>query len=174
MGNCLRQSLRKSGVLKMPESQIYTNVLTDADVVKSLQTVRTSDATRTSDNDCPPWKSELKHKRRAVFNEISAPSKLNTKPKRKQPIPATVKRLVWNTYIGECIGKSKCYCCRVSDITQLSFHCGHVVSEKNGGKITVENLRPICQNCNSSMRTTNMNEFIEKHGLHNLQPSQDT
>jgi hypothetical protein len=50
---------------------------------------------------------------------------------RKKNIPSTVKRLVWNKYIGENIGKYKCYCCKLTDITQLSFHCGHVISEKN-------------------------------------------
>lgn len=48
----------------------------------------------------------------------------------------------------------------------MSFHCGHVISEKNNGEITVDNLRPICQNCNSSMGTTDMDEFISKYKLH--------
>jgi 5-methylcytosine-specific restriction endonuclease McrA len=55
---------------------------------------------------------------------------------------------------------------QLTDITQLSFHAGHVISEKNGGEINVNNLRPICQNCNSSMGTTNMNDYIEKYKLH--------
>ena len=87
------------------------------------------------------------------------------KPKKKykkKNIPSTVKRLVWNTYIGEDIGKSKCVCCKTTYITQLSFHCGHIISEKNGGEINVANLKPICQNCNSSMGTTNMNDFMKK------------
>lgn len=81
--------------------------------------------------------------------------------KRKKSIPSTVKRLVWNKYIGEEIGKSKCLCCGLTDITQMSFHCGHVISEHNGGKIEVSNLKPICQNCNSSMGIMNMDEFIK-------------
>lgn len=84
------------------------------------------------------------------------------KKNKKKPIPSTVKRLVWNTYIGEEIGKAKCTCCNVTDITQMSFHCGHIISEANGGEITVQNLKPICQNCNSSMGTINMNDFIKK------------
>lgn len=90
-----------------------------------------------------------------------------TPPKKykKKPIPAAVKRIVWNKCIGEHIGKAKCICCKVSDITQLSFHCGHIVSEANGGKVEVPNLRPICQNCNSSMGKMNMDEFIAKYKL---------
>ena len=90
----------------------------------------------------------------------------HTTKNRKKSIPSTVKRLVWNKYIGENIGKYKCYCCKLTDITQLSFHCGHVISEKNGGKIDIDNLRPICQNCNSSMGITNMNDFISEYNIH--------
>ena len=85
--------------------------------------------------------------------------------KRKKNIPLTVKKLVWNKYIGEDIGKSKCYCCKLTEITQMSFHCGHVISEKDGGEIMVDNLRPICQSCNSSMGARNMNEFIDEFKL---------
>jgi 5-methylcytosine-specific restriction endonuclease McrA len=81
--------------------------------------------------------------------------------KRKKPIPATIKRLVWNTHIGEERGRAKCLCCKLTDITQLSFNCGHIVAESNGGELKVSNLKPICQNCNSSMGTKNMNEFMK-------------
>ena len=89
------------------------------------------------------------------------PSEICKKVYKKRTIPATVKRLVWNKYIGEEIGKAKCTCCKVTDITQLSFHCGHVIAEVNDGVMTVENLRPICQNCNSSMGSTNMKDFMK-------------
>jgi len=85
-----------------------------------------------------------------------------TKPKaKKKSISATIKKLVWNTNIGEEIGKSKCLCCKSTDITQLSFNCGHIIAEANGGETIVSNLKPICQNCNSSMGTKNMNDFME-------------
>ena len=57
-----------------------------------------------------------------------------TKPKtKKKPISATIKKLVWNTNIGEDIGKAKCLCCKSTDITQMSFNCGHIIAEANGG-----------------------------------------
>jgi hypothetical protein len=86
--------------------------------------------------------------------------KIQKEPVKKKNISSTVKRLVWNTNIGELIGKSKCLCCNVTDITQMSFHCGHVIAEINGGETIVSNLKPICQNCNSSMGTKNMNAFM--------------
>ena len=97
------------------------------------------------------------------------PSKPRAKPRAKEPtvkavkkksIPAAIKKLVWNKNIGEDVGKSKCYCCKSTDITQTSFHCGHVIAESKGGKTIVSNLKPICQNCNSSMGTKDMNDFM--------------
>ena len=85
---------------------------------------------------------------------------LNIKYKKKN-IPSALKRVVWNKYIGENIGKSKCLCCNLTDITQMSFHCGHIIAEINGGSMDVNNLKPICQNCNSSMGSKNMNDFIK-------------
>jgi hypothetical protein len=97
-----------------------------------------------------------------VSNEASSGSSgSEAKKKKKKAIPATVKRLVWNTNIGEMIGKSKCLCCKSTDITQMSFNCGHIVAEANGGDTIVSNLKPICQNCNSSMGTKNMDEFMK-------------
>ena len=84
--------------------------------------------------------------------------------KRKQRIPAAVKRLVWNTYIGEEKGNAFCVCCKHTIISQMSFHCGHVISEYHGGNVEVSNLRPICQNCNSSMGKRHMGDFMKQLG----------
>jgi hypothetical protein len=81
--------------------------------------------------------------------------------KKKKAIPATIRKLVWNQHIGEAVGCSKCLCCNVTNITQMSFHCGHIVAEANGGETIVSNLKPICQNCNSSMGTKDMNDFMK-------------
>jgi hypothetical protein len=88
-------------------------------------------------------------------------SKNNIIRKKKKYISAVVKRLVWNNNIGEELGKAKCMCCKVTDITQMSFNCGHIIAESKGGETTVSNLKPICQNCNSSMGTKNMYEFMK-------------
>lgn len=83
------------------------------------------------------------------------------KKKKKKPISSTIKRLVWNTHIGEEVGKAKCMCCKTTDIVQISFNCGHIIAEANCGETIVSNLKPICQNCNSSMGIKNMEEFMK-------------
>ena len=83
----------------------------------------------------------------------------------KKTIPKILKDLTWQKWVGDNVAKCKCLCCGVNDIKMNSFHCGHVISEADGGPTTVENLRPICATCNLSMRTQNMVKFKEQHSL---------
>ena len=85
---------------------------------------------------------------------------------KKKSIPLSLKALVWNKYIGEEKGIGFCQCCRKNIIKQISFHCGHIISERNGGSTTLKNLIPLCQTCNLSMGRQNMNEFVKKYGFH--------
>ena len=105
--------------------------------------------------------TETQDKKQKLQKQTITKSKPDNNKKKKKPISATIKRLVWNTNIGEQIGKAKCMCCNVTDMTQMSFNCGHIIAESNGGETIVSNLKPICQNCNSSMGTKNMEEFIK-------------
>lgn len=93
---------------------------------------------------------------------------LEKEKQKKHKIPIPLKANVWNYYIGREKGMSKCFCCVLRDIEKDSFDCGHVISEKNGGQLTLENLRPICGSCNSSMESMNMDLFIKSHGLSNV------
>ena len=92
--------------------------------------------------------------------EPSIPKSQSIKNK-KIPIPIALKIQVWDKYIGLEIGKHKCLCCKKIDIIQMSFHCGHVIPECKGGKTILSNLKPICQTCNLSMGTKNMDEFMK-------------
>jgi hypothetical protein len=84
---------------------------------------------------------------------------------KKKSIPKVVKDLTWQRWIGDDIAKAKCLCCGINEIKMNSFHCGHVISEADGGSTTVDNLRPVCATCNLSMRTQNMEVFKGQHGL---------
>jgi len=84
---------------------------------------------------------------------------INTSSYKKKNIPKSLRMDVWNTYIGIEKGIYKCLCCNSKDISQMSFHCGHIIAEAKGGKTNLSNLRPICKDCNLSMKTTDMNEF---------------
>lgn len=93
-----------------------------------------------------------------IFNPIFTK---NDNKYKKKSIPKSLKIKVWNTYVGEDIGKIKCLCCDTIDITQSIFECGHIIAEAKGGETSLENLRPICSTCNKSMKTINMNDYIK-------------
>ena len=84
-------------------------------------------------------------------------------PNTKRKIPKKVKEDAWNKYVGADKSEIPCLCCGTSKITPFTFHAGHVISEANGGHVTVSNIRPICSACNLSMGSRNMPEFIEAH-----------
>ena len=83
---------------------------------------------------------------------------------KKQKIPAAVRNTVWLKWVTDK-NNAKCFCCKLESITSANWHCGHIISEKNGGKIHLNNLRPICAGCNCSMGKINMNDFIRKYGF---------
>jgi hypothetical protein len=91
---------------------------------------------------------------------------LSKKPKKtrnKATIPSALRSQVWNTYFGVEVGQTKCYCCRINDVSQRNFEAGHVLPEAKGGPTTIENLRPICGLCNRSMGSQHMADYCKKH-----------
>jgi hypothetical protein len=94
------------------------------------------------------------------------PPRPPTPPLSKPKIPQKVRIETWNKYIGPDIAQHKCLCCKKSTIKMVDFECGHVKSYATGGSQEIDNLRPICRQCNGSMGTTNMIDFVKKHGFY--------
>lgn len=86
-------------------------------------------------------------------NNLSNKKKI---PARKT-VPPPLKLKLWSTYNGTSI-EGKCFCCQ-RPITPFDFHIGHVIAHSQGGDISLENLRPICVTCNTSMGAENLFEF---------------
>jgi len=77
----------------------------------------------------------------------------------KKPIPPNLRTQVWFKFFNS--NEGMCYCCK-NKINMNSYHCGHIISEYNGGLTSLENLIPICKSCNSSMGVMNLYEYKEK------------
>jgi hypothetical protein len=56
-------------------------------------------------------------------------------------------------------------CRKTEPIKRANFDCGHIIAEKNGDTLELNNLRPICKHCNTSMSTENMDDFMKKYGF---------
>jgi hypothetical protein len=86
----------------------------------------------------------------------------------KEKIPLPVKHALWAKYFGDKMN-GVCLCCKTSPIHSTNFDCGHIESEYHGGAVHLDNLKPICRICNSSMGTQNMNEYMKKYGFDKLE-----
>jgi hypothetical protein len=89
--------------------------------------------------------------------------KIKKKSTKRKTIPKALRNKVWTEYNGETY-KGQCFCCS-REIDNQNFECGHVDSVDKGGLNTLDNLRPICKSCNTSMKTENMFEFMDKYGF---------
>ena len=77
-------------------------------------------------------------------------SKRAAMPKKKV-ISKKLREEVWLKHFGKTFS-SKCpiqWCTR--EISVFSFEAGHNIPESKGGRTTIDNLIPICGDCNRSM-----------------------
>lgn len=79
-------------------------------------------------------------------------------------ITQSFRNTLWIKYCGETY-KTKCLCCNSNEISVHNFECGHILSKKNGGLISIENIVPICSFCNRSMGSTHMFKYMEKNNF---------
>lgn len=82
--------------------------------------------------------------------------------KQKCKISKNLKDLCWKKEFNNNI-TSKCpitFCSNT--INKNNFQAGHIISEFNGGKTNLENLKPICSKCNLSMGFNNWVDFDKK------------
>jgi hypothetical protein len=74
------------------------------------------------------------------------------------------KSTLWIYQFGE-VQNALCCCCNKTDMNYFDeWHKGHVISKKDGGSDMIENIRPICPECNRSMGTENMDNYMKNQG----------
>jgi hypothetical protein len=83
---------------------------------------------------------------------------------KKPKITKKLSNAIWNKYIGKENAIGKCFSCK-EKISIQHFECGHLISHKNGGPTTIENLRPFCPECNRQLGSAN---FLEKKSCSNI------
>ena len=94
--------------------------------------------------------------RREYFNEcIKQLSEMKTKACAydERPITKQLKKQVWS----KCVN-NKCEICH-NEIDCKNFESGHIIARARGGQTEIDNLIPICFNCNRSMGTRNAYEY---------------
>jgi hypothetical protein len=75
--------------------------------------------------------------------------------KRKR-IPISIRKKVWTKHFQ--LIKGECFCCQ-KELYMDDFECGHIIPVKDGGQNTIDNLEPVCRQCNQDMGTINLNVY---------------
>lgn len=109
---------------------------------------------------------KIKDKYNSMKKEVKKKYKLldkqNQKKTKRKTIPKSVKDKLWDDTFGASKGEAECYVCNTI-INSKKFDCGHIISVKNGGSDSLDNLKPICSTCNKSMGIENLEEFKSKY-----------
>ena len=78
--------------------------------------------------------------------------------KGKKRINRPIRLACWNKEYNDQVE----VCCPIKHCSNImkkkdtkTWHAGHIISEYNGGSISIDNLKPICPQCNSSMGLMN-------------------
>ena len=87
-----------------------------------------------------------------VENKRKRKEKVNQKRLyKKQKIPKALREQVWLNKNGEYFNSTcSIHWCN-NNINCFNFDCGHNIPESKGGETNIENLIPICRNCNTGM-----------------------
>ena len=92
----------------------------------------------------------------------------DTIKKKKKNVPPKIRKKMWLTYVGDTT-EALCFCCKSKTLTTFTgcnpFHAGHILSDKDGGKIELGNLLPICTLCNKKMSSTHWDDFVKTNKL---------
>jgi len=83
------------------------------------------------------------------------------KSKRKS-IGKQLRNHVWTKYLGNRT-QGKCFCCRIIPIHFQNFEVGHNKSVYRGGSNHLNNLRPICRDCNRKMGVKSIDWYKKKY-----------
>jgi hypothetical protein len=73
---------------------------------------------------------------------------------KKKSISSVIRNKVWKKYFSTL--EAICPNCQNNSISAFNFEAGHIISEKNGGKTELDNLIPLCSQCNKSIGSKNL------------------
>lgn len=89
------------------------------------------------------------------LNQSEIEEKILTRRNSKVDLKV-IRDKIWSIW---CCDKRICFACE-SEISKDDWHCGHILAESKGGNASLDNLRPLCPDCNRKMRTTHMYRYI--------------
>lgn len=91
-----------------------------------------------------------------LFQELVDNSPIRPPGSKKADLGSTTFRLQLWKYRNGSAEKLLCPCCRQQEISFDKFVAGHIHPESRGGDISMDNLLPICNQCNVKMAFKHM------------------
>jgi 5-methylcytosine-specific restriction endonuclease McrA len=72
-------------------------------------------------------------------------------------IDDSLRDKVWEKRNGK-LKDGMCFCCQ-KNLNFKRFECGHIIAYSEGGRTELDNLEPICKNCNVKSQARNLLEY---------------
>jgi hypothetical protein len=94
-----------------------------------------------------------------LMDETIIPDHTFKNPKNR--ISPGLRINVWKSEFNDDEGICPIYKCKnIICNDAIGFQCGYIISKTNNGQLTLDNLRPICNNCYERMGSNNLETFI--------------
>ena len=93
-------------------------------------------------------------------------------PEPRPSLPLKIYEQVWITAFGDKFYGS-CFCCNAKlkanwDATKLKSELGHIIPYCETQNNNIDNLVPVCQNCNRGMSKKHMRDWVKDKFSYNL------
>jgi len=87
----------------------------------------------------------------------------------KRNITPALRKKVWDKEFKTQEGKCPIHLCNsiLYRDQDSAFHCGHIIPKCRGGEDSVDNLRPICANCNARMGCLHWDDYEKRIKIQN-------
>ena len=106
--------------------------------------------------------NQIKEQARLANNKVADHYKTlgrsNLKAIKKEAFTEWFKNSIWRKTNGS-LEKCMCPVCSLNLISVESFSAGHILPESKGGMMCIENIMPICPECNSQMGSRHLYWF---------------
>ena len=91
-----------------------------------------------------------------AYEDLCTPLTYLGKPKKD--LKSWFKDDIW-LHHNSTLKEIKCPCCQIRHITSESFSAGHIQAESREGSSQIDNIIPICKECNGRMGSSHMYWF---------------
>ncbi len=96
-----------------------------------------------------------------VKEDIKEDVKIKDKKEKRKPVPKAVRMRLWDREFPNN-SNGRCFVCNKL-VDHTNFQAGHITSVNQGGSDNINNLKIVCNSCNSSMGIMNLYEFKQMY-----------